>query len=47
MRVSALIAALISCLTISTHAADTRFVLSELLSSGNMKELLDTDVKLN
>jgi hypothetical protein len=41
------LASLITCLTISAHAADTRFVLSELLASSNAKKLLDTDMKLN
>jgi uncharacterized protein YbjQ (UPF0145 family) len=46
MRISTLLAPLITCLTISAHAADTRFVLSELLATDNLKELLDADMKL-
>jgi uncharacterized protein YbjQ (UPF0145 family) len=47
MQIRYLLAPLLATLTLScAHAADTYFVLSELLSSGSVKEMMEPDVKL-
>jgi uncharacterized protein YbjQ (UPF0145 family) len=46
MQKKYLLAPLLASLVISAHAADTYFVLSELLASDSVKELLDPNIKM-